>query len=229
MKPKSVLMLVTSHAVIDAGHPTGLWFEEFAAPYTLFRRQGYAVTVASPQGGDTPIDPRSLEDYQATPDNAAARAALTGTRRLDASLRAADYNAVFFPGGHGTMFDLPDNPEVQRLVAEFVQADKVLASVCHGPACLVGALLRDGTPVVKGRKLTAFTDDEERAVELDRHMPFLLETRLRELGAVFVPAANWQDNVVVDGKLVTGQNPQSSASAAWAVIELLEEVRGQNA
>lgn len=136
---------------------------------------------------------------------------------------------MFFPGGHGTMFDLPDNPEVQRLVAEFAQADKVLASVCHGPACLVGALLRDGTPVVKGRKVTAFTDDEERAVELDRHMPFLLETRLRELGAVFVPAANWQDNVVVDGKLVTGQNPQSSASAAWAVIELLEEVRGQNA
>lgn len=218
---KSVLMVVTSHDAIDTEHPTGLWFEEFAVPYTLFRNQGYAITVASPKGGDAPVDPRSLEKYEATPDNEAARAALKATRRLDPSLRAADFDAIFFPGGHGTMFDLPGNPEVQRLVAEFVQADKVLASVCHGPACLVGALLRDGTPVVKGRKVTSFTDQEERAVELDRHMPFLLESRLRELGAEFVPAANWQDNVVVDGKLVTGQNPQSSASAARAVIRLL--------
>ena len=121
------------------------------------------------------------------------------------------------------MFDLPGDPEVRRLVAEFAQAGKVLASVCHGPACLVGAMLRDGTPVVKGRKVTAFTDEEERAVELDGQMPFLLETRLRELGAQFVPAENWQDNVVVDDRLVTGQNPQSSASAARAVIRLLSE------
>lgn len=225
MTPKAILMLVTSHDAIDAGHPTGLWFEEFAVPYALFRRQGYAVTVASPQGGDAPIDPRSLEATEDTPDNAAARAALVGTRRLDATLRAADFDAVFFPGGHGTMFDLPDHPEVRRLVSEFAQADKVLASVCHGPACLVGALLRDGTPLVRGRRVTAFTDAEERAVELDRHMPFLLESRLRELGARFVPADNWQDNVVVDGRLVTGQNPQSSASAARAVIELLTSGR----
>ncbi|NLC71717.1 MAG: type 1 glutamine amidotransferase domain-containing protein [Desulfuromonadaceae bacterium] len=219
--PKSVLMVVTSHNEIDSEHPTGLWFEEFAAPYSLFRDQGYAITVVSPRGGTTPIDPHSLKNYEATPGNEAARKALQGTRKLDSSLRAADFDAIFFPGGHGTMFDLPDNPEVQRLVAEFVQADKVLASVCHGPACLVGALLRDGTPVVKGRRVTSFTDQEERAVELDRHMPFLLESRLRELGAEFVPAANWQDNVVVDGQLVTGQNPQSSAGAARAVIRLL--------
>lgn len=218
---KSVLMVVTSHGAIDAGHATGLWFEEFAAPYALFRAQDYAITVASPRGGDAPIDPRSLEHYEATPDNEAARAALKGTRALDASLEAMGFDAVFFPGGHGTMFDLPDNREVQRLVSEFAQADKVLASVCHGPACLVGARLRDGTALVKGRQLTAFTDSEERAVELDRRMPFLLETRLRELGARFVPADNWQDHVVVDGKLVTGQNPQSSASAARAVIRLL--------
>lgn len=218
---RSILVVVTSHSTIDAGHPTGLWFEEFAVPYGLFRDQGYAVTVASPRGGEAPIDPRSLEGYQATPQNEAARAALRETRRVDANLRADAFDAIFFPGGHGTMFDLPDNPEIRRLVSEFAQADKVLASVCHGPACLVGAMLRDGTPLVKGRRVTAFTDDEERAVELDRLMPFLLETRLRELGAEFVPAANWQDNVVVDGRLVTGQNPQSSASAARAVIRLL--------
>lgn len=218
---KSVLMVVTSHDAIDGEHPTGLWFEEFSVPYTLFRNQGYAITVASPKGGDAPIDPRSLEEYEATAANETARAALKGTRRLDSNLRVADFDATFFCGGHGTMFDLPDNADVQQWVAEFMQADKVLASVCHGPACLVGVSLGDGTPVVKGRKVTSFTDQEERAVELDRHMPFLLESRLRELGAEFMPAANWQDNVVVDDNLVTGQNPQSSASAARAVIRLL--------
>ncbi len=219
----SILMVVTSHSRIDKGHPTGLWFEEFAVPYTLFREQGYDVTVASPGGGDAPIDPASLEGYEPTPENEAARAALKETRRVDASLQADDFAALFFPGGHGTMFDLPDNPEIRRLVSAFAQADKVLASVCHGPACLVGAMLSDGTPLVKGRRVTAFTDSEERAVELDGLMPFLLETRLRELGAQFVPGVNWQDNVVVDGRLVTGQNPQSSASAARAVIGLLSE------
>lgn len=219
---RSILIVVTSHGQIDANHATGLWFEEFAAPYTLFREAGYAVVVASPRGGEAPIDPRSLENYQATPANEAARAALHDTRKVDSTLSASRYDAIFFPGGHGTMFDLPDNPQVQRLVSEFAQADKVLASVCHGPACLVGAMLRDGTPVVRGRKVTAFTDEEERAVQLDQHMPFLLESKLRELGAHFVPAANWQDNVVVDGKLVTGQNPQSSGSAARAVIGLLD-------
>lgn len=216
-------MVVTSHGAIDAAHPTGVWFEEFAIPYALFREHGCRVTVASPKGGDTPIDPGSLEGYEATPRNEAARAALRNTRVLDASLRAEHFDAIFFPGGHGTMFDLPDNEEVQRLVSEFAQADKVLASVCHGPACLVGARLRDGTALVKGRRLTSFTDDEERAVELDRSMPFLLETRLRELGARFVPEENWKDHVVVDGRLVTGQNPQSSASAARAVMRLLED------
>ena len=221
MPQQSILMVVTSHDAIDRDHPTGLWFEEFAIPYSLFRAQGYTVTVASPKGGETPIDPRSLENFESTADYEAALAALKDTRQVDASLHADAFDAIFFPGGHGTMFDLPANADVQRLVGEFAQADKVLASVCHGPACLVGAMLRDGTPVVKGRKVTAFTDEEERAVELDAHMPFLLETRLRELGAEFVPAENWQDHVVVDGRLVTGQNPQSSGSAARAVIGLL--------
>ena len=120
------------------------------------------------------------------------------------------------------MFDLPDNPQVQRLVREFAEADKVVASVCHGPACLVGVMLKDNVPFVKGRSVTAFTDNEERAVQLDQAMPFLLESRLREQGAAFVPAEDWADNVVVDGKLVTGQNPQSSGSAADAVIRLLQ-------
>jgi putative intracellular protease/amidase len=218
---KSILMVVTSHGAVDEEHPTGLWFEEFAVPYALFRKAGYAVTIASPKGGDVPIDPLSLDAYEATPDNETAKAALQNTHRLDPGLKGSDFDAVFFPGGHGTMFDLPDNSEVQRLVTGFVQEGKVLAAICHGPACLVGATLPGGSPLVKGRKLTAFTDQEEREVKLDGKMPFLLETRLRELGAEFVAAANWEDHVVVDGRLVTGQNPQSSASAAQAVLQQL--------
>lgn len=221
----AILMVVTSHDRIDADHATGLWFEEFAVPFAKFRAAGYRVDVASPRGGDTPIDARSLENSAAMPDNESARAALRDTRILDAGITARDYAAVFFPGGHGTMFDLPDNPQVQRLIREFAEADKVIASVCHGPACLVGVRLRDGTAFVKGRKVTSFTDSEERAVQLDRAMPFLLESRLREQGAQFVPAKDWADNIVVDGRLVTGQNPQSSGSAAEAVIALLSGSR----
>lgn len=217
----SILMIVTSHDRIDETHRTGLWFEEFAVPYTKFRREGYSVTVASPRGGDTPIDANSLEGYQATHENEEAMAALRGTRRLDAEVTAEGFDAVFLPGGHGTMFDLPDNPHVQRLIREFAQADKVIASVCHGPACLVGVMLEENVPFVRGRRVTAFTDSEERAVQLDQAMPFLLEQRLREQGAEFATAADWADNIVVDGRLVTGQNPQSSGSAADAVIGLL--------
>lgn len=217
----NILMVVTSHDRIDAEHLTGLWFEEFAVPYTKFRTAGYAITVASPRGGDTPIDARSLENYQPTAANEMAKTALQATAKLDEGFRAQDYAAIFLPGGHGTMFDLPENQQVQRLISEFAEADKVIASVCHGPACLVGVMLRNGTAFVKGRKLTAFTDSEERAVQLDKAMPFLLESRLRDQGAEFVPAADWADNIVVDGKLITGQNPQSSGSAADAVIKLL--------
>ncbi|ALP54512.1 glutamine amidotransferase [Candidatus Tenderia electrophaga] len=218
---KSILIIVTSHGRIDAQHRTGLWFEEFAAPYTLFKQAGYQVTVASPAGGDTPIDPRSLEGYEATPENEAAQSALQQRPHLDEGFTADDYDAVFFPGGHGTMFDLPDSPQVQRLVKEFFVRNKVIAAVCHGPACLVNVVRKDGEPLVRGKRIAAFTDSEERAVELDQAMPFLLESKLREQGAHVVAAEDWQDNVVVDGNLVTGQNPQSSASAARAVIELL--------
>ncbi len=221
MSRRSVLIIVTSHGIIDDSHSTGLWFEEFAIPYTLFLEEGYQVTVASPLGGEVPIDQQSLQNYEASSENEAARKALRTTHKLDKSFHADDFDAAFFPGGHGTMFDLPDNDHVKRLVAEFSEQDKVLASICHGSACLVGAMLKSGKSVVAGKKVTAFTNSEEHAVRLDGVMPFLLESRLRELGAEFVPAGDWQDNVVVDGKLVTGQNPQSSRSAAEAVIEVL--------
>jgi putative intracellular protease/amidase len=218
---KRILMIVTSHDRIDADHQTGIWFEEFAVPYHKFLQQGYDVSVASPAGGDAPLDANSLQDYQATAENEAAKAALKAVPALDDSYQAADYDAVFFPGGHGTMFDLPDNPHVQRLIRDTYQAGKPLAAVCHGPACLVNMIV-DNVSLIKGRKVTAFTDSEERAVNLDKLMPFMLESRLREQGVEFVPAADWADNTVVDGNLVTGQNPQSSGSAADAVIRLLQ-------
>lgn len=223
---KRILMVVTGHGRIDAHHATGLWFEEFAVPYQLFREQGHEITVASPEGGDTPIDPRSLEGDESDVGNEAVRAALTGLPRLNGGLTDEVFDAVFFPGGHGTMFDLPDNPAVQHVVRSHYEHGHVVAAVCHGPACLVNVALRNGHPLVRGRRLTAFTDAEEREAGLDGRMPFLLESRLRERGAEFVAAGNWQDNVVVDGNLITGQNPQSSASAARAVIRALAGADG---
>ena len=218
--PKHILVIVTSHNRIDDDHSTGIWFEEFAVPYTLFVQQGYKVTVMSPAGGDAPVDANSLDGYQSTAANEKAMAELKNLPALNDSVRASDFDAVFFPGGHGTMYDLPDNPHVQRLIAECVMMDMPVAAVCHGPACLVKVSV-DGKSIVDGRKVTCFTNSEEQAVQLDKLMPFLLESRLRELGAIIVGADDWADNTVIDGKLVTGQNPQSSGSAAEAIITLL--------
>lgn len=215
-----ILIIVTSHDRIDNAHQTGIWFEEFSVPYNKFLQQGYDVVVVSPAGGDAPLDTNSLQDYQSTEENERAKAALQSLPALDESYQATDYDAVFFPGGHGTMFDLPDNPHVQRLIRDTYQSGKPLAAVCHGPACLVNVIV-DNVSLIKGKKITAFTDSEETAVQLDKLMPFLLESRLRELGAEFVPADDWMDNTVVDGNLITGQNPQSSGSAADATIKLL--------
>ena len=218
---KKILMIVTSHSRIDDEHSTGIWFEEFSVPYTKFVQQGFEVTVVSPIGGEAPLDANSLQDYQATEENEAAKLALLNLPAMDKTYQASDYDGVFLPGGHGTMFDLPDNAHVQRLIAETLKAGNPVATVCHGPACLVNVSI-DGEPLVRGRKVTAFTNSEEQAVQLDSLMPFLLETRLRELGADFVQADDWADNTVKDGMLITGQNPQSSGSAADTLIGMLE-------
>jgi putative intracellular protease/amidase len=211
-------MIVTSHDQLNATRKTGLWFEEFAGPYRAFRQQGYEVTVASPRGGAAPIDPNSQPD---APD-AELMAVIANTIRLE-NVNLAAYDAVFLPGGHGTMFDMPD-AGVGRVIGAFADAGKVIGAVCHGPAGLVEARRADGTPVVQGYRLTSFTNEEEAAAHLVEAMPFLLQTRLTELGAAFVPAPMWNDHVVVDRNLVTGQNPQSSHSTAEAVIQLVEQI-----
>ncbi len=218
---KRILIVVTSHDHIDATHPTGLWFEEFAIPYKEFISQGFEITVASIRGGNVPIDPRSEPKPEEAEQTAQARDVLLQTRTIS-EVRATGFDAIFLPGGHGTMFDLPENTALQHLLGDFAREDKVIAAVCHGPAGLVGARLADGTPLVAGRTITAFTNNEERAAELDRSMPFLLESRLRELGGRFVVQPNWSDHVERDGKLITGQNPQSSGSVARAVIAALQ-------
>jgi putative intracellular protease/amidase len=217
-----ILFIVTSHDRIDADRATGLWFEEFAHPYEVFQKQGYRITVASPKGGKTPIDPSSTPAPDAVSQYAEAIRALENTLPLT-SVNAADYDAVFMPGGHGTMFDLP-TAQVGKIVGAFADADKIVAAVCHGPAGLVAAQRLNGQPVVAGHRVTGFTNDEEDAAQLSKVMPFLLQNKLAELGATFIPSPMWNDHVVVDGKLITGQNPQSGRSTADAVVTALNKI-----
>jgi len=216
---RHVLMVVTSHGEMPTGERTGIWLSEFAEPYEVFREAGFRITVASIRGGKAPIDPRSLT-AEAEARWAEAIRVLDDTAPID-SVSADGFDALFLPGGHGTMFDLPDNGELQSLIRELFESGRPVGAVCHGPAGLGGVKLSDGAHLVKGRRGTAFTNEEERAVKLDGAMPFLLEDRLREAGAEFVAAEKWANHVEVDGKLVTGQNPQSGEAAARKLAELV--------
>ncbi|GGH86219.1 putative intracellular protease/amidase [Pullulanibacillus pueri] len=217
--PKKILMVVTNHTTITDDHKTGLWLEEFAVPYLVFKKHGYEVKVTSIDGGEVALDPNSIEEKQEWKE---AEAELKGTAKLSKE-DAQGFDAVFLPGGHGTMFDFPENETLLYVLQQFAEENKVIGSVCHGPAGLVNVTYKDGTPLVKGKKVSAFTDSEEKEMQLDQHMPFLLETKLREKGADFVSGANWTDHSVRDGHLITGQNPHSSKSTAEKVVEALEE------
>ncbi|ASS98615.1 MULTISPECIES: type 1 glutamine amidotransferase domain-containing protein [Geobacillus] len=217
---KRVLMVVTNHTTITDDHKTGLWLEEFAVPYLVFQEKGYDVKVASIQGGEVPLDPRSINEKD--PSWAEAEAVLRNTTRLSKD-DAHGFDAIFLPGGHGTMFDFPDNETLQYVLQQFAEDGRIIAAVCHGPSGLVNATYKDGTPIVKGKTVTSFTDEEEREVGLDVHMPFLLESTLRLRGANFVRGEKWTDFSVRDGNLITGQNPQSSRSTAEKVVAALEE------
>lgn len=230
---KKILMVVTSRGHLDANHPTGVWFGEFAAPYKEFRANGFEITVASPQGGATPIDPhsepgpeqaREWVNARPSPEQArewaGAHEPLQQTIKLD-TINPDHFDAVFIPGGHGPMFDFPGNIPLQNILSTYMEQGKMIASVCHGPAAFDGVLLSNGAPLVKGKTITAFTNQEESDVKLDKLVPFLLETRLRELGANFVNKPDWSDHSERDGNLITGQNPQSAHSAARLLVEAL--------
>jgi putative intracellular protease/amidase len=225
---KRILMIVTSNARMGQhDKPTGLWAEELAVPYYALLDAGAQVELASPLGGPLPFDPGSLkpagqnepsvERFLADP---AAMAKAKNTQVAEA-IDASAFDAVFFPGGHGTMWDLPLDAGVKRAVEAAFGAGKIVASVCHGAAGLVSARRADGKPLVEGKRVNAFTDAEEAAVGLSDVVPFALESRLRELGGRFEGAANWQPFAVRDGQLITGQNPQSSGLVADHVLEAL--------
>ena len=225
--PKILMITTSADRMTPGDEPTGLWLEELTTPYYAFRDAGAEVTIASMAGGPVPIDARSVgpagqndASVERYLSDAALKADVAATPPF-AVLDADSYDALFLPGGHGTMFDYPASEALARLVERFDRSGKVVAAVCHGPAGLVSALQPDGTPFVAGRRVTAFTDSEERAVGLDRAVPFLLEGRLRELGALHESAPDFAPFAVRDGMLVTGQNPASAARTAALVMEAL--------
>ena len=219
---KPLLMLVTSASQMGQGQQTGLWLEEFAVPYLLFREQQVPLVVASPRGGKIPVDPNSVPDDDQKTQWSEAIDQLQDTRALE-DVWEDGFSGVFVPGGHGAMFDMPDNPLVAAVMERTWADGGLLGAVCHGPAALVGLRNEDGSPLVQNRTVACFTNDEEREVGLDEVMPFLLATRLEELGAALDLADKFVAHAITDGKLVTGQNPQSSEAVARAVINALSE------
>ncbi|TAJ72779.1 MAG: type 1 glutamine amidotransferase domain-containing protein [Phenylobacterium sp.] len=221
-----ILMILTSHDKLgDTGRKTGFWLEEFAAPYYVFKDAGAEVTLASPKGGQPPIDPKSDEPGNQTDAMARFKAdpetqkVLANTRRLDA-VSAEDFDTIFYSGGHGPMWDLADNATSIALIEAFWKAGKPVAAVCHAPAVFHKVTI-DGEPLVKGRRVTGFTNTEEEAVELTHVVPFLVEDELKRLGGLYEKTDNWLPFAVVDGLLVTGQNPASSTVGAQELLRLL--------
>jgi putative intracellular protease/amidase/predicted enzyme related to lactoylglutathione lyase len=221
-----ILMVLTSHNQLgNTGRPTGFWLEEFAAPYFVFRDAGIELTLASPKGGQPPVDPKSDLPENQTPamarfkKDAAAQKALANTVQL-ADMKAEDFDTVFYPGGHGPMWDLAESPTSIALLEAFYNSGKPIALVCHSPGVLRHVTYQ-GASLVKGKHVAGFTNGEEEAVQLTKVVPFLVEDELLRLGAIYEKMANWQPFSVTDGRLITGQNPASSTSAAQALLKLM--------
>ncbi|WP_339915711.1 type 1 glutamine amidotransferase domain-containing protein [uncultured Brevundimonas sp.] len=222
-----ILMVLTSHDQLgDTGEKTGFWLEEFAAPYYALQDAGADIVVASPKGGQPPLDPKSdapdaqSDDTRRFKDDEAAQKVLANTVRLD-SVSAGDFDAVFYPGGHGPLWDLAEDKTSIALIEAFARADKPVAAVCHAPGVFRHVKGADGAFLVKGRKVAGFTNSEEEAVGLTGIVPFLVEDMLKANGGDYSKGPDWGSYVVTDGKLVTGQNPASSREAAEALLKLL--------
>lgn len=220
---KRVLFIVTSHDQKgDGGEKTGYYLSEVSHAYKVFLQNGFAIDFASPKGGEPPIDGYDLSDTVNAwfVKDAQAQAAIQNSM-TPAAVDTTQYAAVYYAGGHGAMWDLPDNTALARITAQIYESGGVVGAVCHGPAGLVNVKLSNGKYLVAGRKIAAFTNAEEDAVELTAVVPFLLEDRLRERGAKFSKAALWQEHMVRDGRLVTGQNPASAYAVARAMVAAL--------
>lgn len=224
-----ILMVLTSHDQLgNTGRKTGFWLEELAAPYYAFKDAGADITLASPKGGNPPLDPKSNEpDFQTEQTHrfeadVEAMAQLASTVRLD-SVSQADYDTVFYPGGHGPLWDLAEDPHSIALIEAFLAANKPVALVCHAPGVLRHVKTPAGKPLVEGKKVTGFTNTEEEAVGLTHVVPFLVEDELIAKGGLYSKGADWSSYVVTDGLLITGQNPTSSAATAQQLIKQLAE------
>ncbi len=224
-----ILMVLTSHGELgDSGRKTGFWLEEFTAPYYAFKDAGVALTLASPKGGQPPLDPKSDEpdaksdSGQRFKTDLEAQRALANTRKL-AGLAAMDFDAVFYPGGHGPLWDLAEDANSIALIEAMLAAGKPVAAVCHAPGVLRHVVTPAGASVVEGRAVTGFSNTEEEAVGLTQVVPFLVEDFLKGEGGQYTKASDWAPFVVRDGLLITGQNPASSEPAARALLALLKE------
>lgn len=220
-----ILMVLTSHGELgNTGRKTGFWLEELAAPYYEFKDAGAEIVLASPNGGQPPLDPKSNEPASQTDatrrfeTDAAANAQLATTVRLD-SVSQADFDTVFYPGGHGPLWDLAEEKNSIELIQSFLAADKPVALVCHAPGVLRHVKTPEGRPLVEGKKVTGFTNTEEAGVGLTDVVPFLVEDELKAKGGIYSKIEDWASYVVSDGLLITGQNPQSSTAAAKLLLE----------
>ena len=227
-----ILLVLTSHDQLgDSGHKTGFWLEEFASPYYVFKDAGAQLTLASPKGGQPPLDPKSdeadaqtaaTERFKADP---AAQQVLANTLPLS-QVKADDYDAVFYPGGHGPLWDLAEDATSIALIEGFIAANKPVAAVCHAPGVLRHVKAANGQPLVRGKKVTGFSNSEEEAVQLTQVVPFLVQDMLIANGGHYSSVNDWHSHVKVDGLLITGQNPASSDATAEALIKLLNAKQG---
>jgi len=226
----NVLIVLTSHDQLgDTGHKTGFWLEEFASPYYTLLDAGVVLTLASPLGGQPPLDPKSSEPGFLTDAtrrfeaDSAANTALASTVKLS-TVQVEDFDAVFYPGGHGPLWDLHNDPDSIALIESFIAADKPVATVCHAPAVLLKAKAANGDPLVMGKNVTGFSNSEEAAVELTDVVPYLLEDELASLGGLYQKVDDWHPLAVVDGLIITGQNPGSSTAVAEALLKAVNSL-----
>lgn len=220
-----ILMVLTSHDQLGtSGEKTGFWLEEFAAPYYVFKDAKADITIVSPKGGQPPLDPKSAEaDFQTNDtrrfdDDAEAQSALANSLKL-ADVCADDFDAVFYPGGHGPLWDLAEDQDSISLIETMNAANKTVAAVCHAPAIFRHTQLPDGSPLIEGKSVTGFSNSEEETVQLTKVVPFLLENELQAKGGNYSKSSDWHPYVVTDDNLITGQNPASSGPAAQALLD----------
>ncbi len=224
-----VLFVLTSHDQLgNTGHKTGFWVEEFAAPYYVFKDAGFDVTIVTPKGGQAPIDPTSEAESALTGatdryyKDESVQQLIAHTKKLS-DVSASDFDGVFYPGGHGPLWDLANDADSIKLIKDFYKTKKPIGAVCHAPGVFKNVVLNNGEPFVKGKNVTGFSNSEETAVKLVDVVPFLVESELIKLGGHYSKGADWSVHVVKDGLLVTGQNPASSESVAKELIQLLEK------